>query len=253
MSSLTSAYFSRPFLTPFYSPPVRFAGTSAGTFYQLITDGRGAGYRLNPAAGTNKLTRLTGAGTFKGQWIYGNTGVAYVGTKGNENYLAVEAEDKSLNTNLFVGGNVLSYSVSPQRDKIYAVASLGHEPLGIWEYDIAGKHLRNVLPGEEHSFTVSHFIAPVQMSVTKNGENIPYFMLPPPRFDVHRKYPVLIDQPVNDRCEPGPQFLADAGIFYVSVTRRAQRQRMQRAKRGCGHCAFGGSFEELTACGGIGI
>jgi hypothetical protein len=177
-------------------------------------------YRLNPnAADTNKLTCLTSAGTFKGQWIYGGTGISYVGTKGAENYLAVETEDKSLCTNLFVGGNVLSYGVSPQRDKIYAVASLGHEPLGIWEYDIAGKNLRNVLPGMERPYTVSQFIAPVKMSVTKNGENIPYFMLPPAGLDPHKKYPVLIDQPINDRCEPGPQFLANAGIFYVSVNR----------------------------------
>jgi dipeptidyl aminopeptidase/acylaminoacyl peptidase len=176
-------------------------------------------YRLSPKSGTNNLTRLTSAGTFKGQWIYGDSGLAYVGTKGNENYLAVETQNISLCTNLFLGGNIMSYSVSPQRDKMYAVASLGHEPLGIWEYDIARKHLRNVLSGEEHSFTVSHFIAPVQMYVTNNGENIPYFMLPPAKLDPRKRYPVLIDQPVNDRCEPGPQFLANAGVFYVSVNR----------------------------------
>lgn len=33
MSSITSAHFSRFFLTPFYSQPMRFAGTSAGTFH----------------------------------------------------------------------------------------------------------------------------------------------------------------------------------------------------------------------------
>ena len=176
-------------------------------------------YRLDPGAGTNYPTVLTGAGTFKGQWLYRDTGFAYVGTRSNQNYLAVVTKDKSLSANLFVGGNIMSYSVAPQRDKLYAVASLGHEPLGIWEYDIANKNLRNVLPGEEHPFTVSHFITPVQKSITKNGAHIPYFVLPPPELDIQRKYPVLIDQPVNDRCEPGPQFLANAGIFYVSVNR----------------------------------
>jgi dipeptidyl aminopeptidase/acylaminoacyl peptidase len=178
-------------------------------------------YRLDPNAKTNNLTSLAKivAEAFKGQWIYGDTGLAYVGTKDNKNYLAVETEDKSLCTNLFVGGNVMSYGVSPKKDKIYAVASLGHEPLGIWEYDIAGKKLRNVLPGMEHPYTVSQFIAPVEMFVTRNGENIPYFMLPPAGLDPHKKYPVVIDTPINDRCEPGPQFLANAGIFYVSVNR----------------------------------
>jgi dipeptidyl aminopeptidase/acylaminoacyl peptidase len=176
-------------------------------------------YCLNPNATTNNVTCIAGAETSKGQWICGGTGLAYVGTKGNENYLAVKTQNKSLCTNLFLEGNIMSYSVSPQGDKLYAVASLGHESLGIWEYDIASKNLRNVLPGEEHPFKVSHFITPVQMSVIRNGETIPYFMLPPPELDPHKKYPVVIDQPINDRCEPGPQFLANAGIIYVSVNR----------------------------------
>ena len=176
-------------------------------------------YRLDPSAGTNNLTRLTDAEIFKGQWIYGDTGLAYVGTKDNKNYLAVQTADKSLCTNLFVGGHVLSYSVSPKKDKIYAVASLGSESPGIWEYNIASKNLRNVLPGEERHRSVSQVIAPAEMSVTNNGENIPYFMLPPAGLDPHKKYPVVIDQPTDDRCAAGSQFLANAGIFYVSVNR----------------------------------
>ena len=40
MSMITLADFSRLFLTPFYSPPIRFAGTSAGTFYLSLADDR---------------------------------------------------------------------------------------------------------------------------------------------------------------------------------------------------------------------
>jgi len=179
---------------------------------------------------TSTLTRLTRTHTFKGQWIYGDTGIAYVGLRGTGNFLAIEPKDPALRTNLFlsgrvqdmdlIGGNILAYGVAPKKDKIYAVASVSHEPLGIWEYDIANRNLRNVVPGMERPFVFSKVIPPIEMVVSNSaGEQVPYYILPPAKLDPQKKYPVVIDQPTDDRCEQGSQFLANVGIYYVSVNR----------------------------------
>ena len=57
---------------------------------------------------------------------------------------------------LFSGGHVQSYSVTPKGDKIYAVASQWEEPMKIWECDIADKSLHAIVdPANNLKFSQS--------------------------------------------------------------------------------------------------
>jgi hypothetical protein len=178
----------------------------------------------------------------KGQWIRNDTSVAYIASQGERDFIAVETTDASLRTNLFTspprnrdalfGPGALSqylftegmevvrnFSVNPDRDKIYTVASVNWEPLAIYEYDINSRTLRNVVPERESP----HFAQPVQpmqrLATNQNGRVIDYYFLPPAGLKAAKKYPLLLDQFSDLGFQPNSQFLANAGIFYVAINR----------------------------------
>ena len=176
-------------------------------------------FRFQPAANPSSPERVTDFHTFKGQWIEHGPGFVFVGTKGNANYLAVETGRDHFRTNLFTGGHVRSYSTSPDGEKVYAVASIGPEPLGLWEYDITAKKLRALLPDTKPLFQTAKVIVPINAATRPEEGNIRYYYLPPPDLQPGKKYPAIIDRPTDSRFDEGAQFLANAGIFYVSANR----------------------------------
>src|SRR6185437_7499596 len=194
-------------------------------------------YRLDPRMTEKPLSELDYANfDFNGQWLQNDSGIAYVGIAGNRNYLAVQTKDPQLQTNLFMapplnpnsgllnrqafpeGRQVVrDFSTNPTRDKLYVVASVDYQPLGIWEYDILHQTLRNVVPITEHP-KFSKFVLPVQAAVTNpSGQTVDYYYLPPAHPDPRRKYPVVMDQFSDLGYQPNSQFLANAGIFFVAV------------------------------------
>lgn len=175
-------------------------------------------YRFNPI-GKGSLTRLTTTDTLKGEWIENGQGVAYVGTTAySANYLAIEPHNSALRTNLFLW-HIRAYSVGPRQKKVYAYAAIGNEPLGLWEYDISSQHLHNVVPGEGMPFVYSKTIPPEGKGVAANGDLYYYYVLTPSKLDPHKKYPMVIDEASAPEYASGSQFLANVGIFYVSVYR----------------------------------
>jgi dipeptidyl aminopeptidase/acylaminoacyl peptidase len=205
------------------------------TFSYLFAVKNGSSQDLYQYDRTSELTTLTPTNFFdRGQWI--QDGTAYIGTQGNRYYLGVKTKDPVLQTNLFTAPEinkntgllnkqlfsegrdvVRTFSVSPKRDKIYTVASLNYEPLAIWEYDVANKTLRNVVPERENQTAVP-VITPVQAYITgTDGRKIDYYYLPPAGFEKGRKYPVVMDQFSDLGFQPNSQFLASAGIIYVAV------------------------------------
>lgn len=167
---------------------------------------------------TTNLTRLTDTDTLKGQWIEdGDTGIAYVGTATNSTqFLAIEPRYNALRTNLF-GEHILAYSVAPEKDKVYAFAAIDQEPFSLWEYDIASQSLRNVVPDTDQPFVFSEIIPRAYGVVVK--DNVQYYIMTPPELNPRKKYPVVIDQPSAPYYDDGSQFLANAGIIYVSIYR----------------------------------
>jgi len=180
---------------------------------------------------TNEPVQLTHDYSFKGQWLKDKTGMAYVCTTGDKSFLAIESEDINISTNLFTGGSIRSYSISPKRDAIYAVASLRYKAQSIWEYNIFDKTIRNVLRGGERENTFSQIVKPISASTTnKNGETVEYFTVPPAKLVKNKKYPAVLDlYPIN-RYDQNVQVLANAGIYYSTATRLGLTDWQQVAK-----------------------
>jgi predicted esterase len=176
-------------------------------------------YEFVPNAITDPV-QLTDSYSFKGQWLQNDVGFACVCTEGDKSYLAIKSDDKTINTNVFAAGSIRSYAISPQRDTIYAVASLRYKGQSIWEYNIFNKSLRDVLPLAQPADSSSKIILPVSASaVNTNGETVEYYYVPPAKLVSKKKYPAVLDlYPVN-RYDQNVQILANADVFYVSATR----------------------------------
>lgn len=194
--------------------------------------------QFDPRAGSSPVSPIDGCGNyqFKGQWIGNGDGVAYVGLDGNRYCVGIVTGDSAFHTNLFtappfdpdhgfVNQNVFpegkqvvrSISVSPKGDKIYVVASIEYKPLSIWEYNIASRELRDIVPINEKR-VYSHFVEPVQASITSsNGKTITYYYLPAARANPGKKYPAVIDTYSDLGFQPNSEFLANSGIYYVTV------------------------------------
>ena len=217
-----------------------YSAVSHKYLYSATTGGAGKKslYQCDPrAVGAESAPLNCTNYAFKGQWLKDGEGIAYVGSKGQSDYLVIGTKDETARTNLFTfpemdptggllnhkvfpeGGQVVrNYSISPQGDKIYTVASLHYEPLSIWEYDLASRSLRQVVPVKEHP-VFSEFIAPVEGAITNAaGKKIDYYYLPPSGLKPNRKYPVFMDQYSDLGFQPSSQFLANAGIFYVTAS-----------------------------------
>ncbi len=185
-------------------------------------------YRLDlEPQGARKLTQLTFGPehTYNGQWIQGGKGFAYVANLTNHYHLAVRPAETEAATNLFLGGYINTYRVAAEGNRIFAVASLGAEPWGIWEYDIAARRLRCLVPGAE-PFKVSQIIPTTErMEKSFDGLEIQCFQLEPRNVQPGRKYPLVIAVPheigtFDWAWSKYPQFLANLGVHYVAVNVR---------------------------------
>jgi len=178
-------------------------------------------YRFDPRTNstTGGIAQFTDRYNFEriynGNWIAEGDGLVY----GGQNSLGVSlsTEGVSFHTNLFAGGRYQNYSVSPHGDKIFAIASLADEPLGIWEYDINYGNLDNVVPPKEH-LAVSQWAVPVPLEIArKKGGGLVYSLLPPPYLTAGKKYPAVLNLLGDNPYDAWPQLLANANIFSVSV------------------------------------
>src|SRR5579862_1444039 len=173
-------------------------------------------YELDPGASEPVL--VTDSQALNGRWTKNDEGISYVVSIGTTNYLEVQSADKNLETNLFrETGYVRSYNMAPGRDKLYAVAANDYKLTTIWEFDLETKKLRNVLPAQE-SYVRRKPVSPILASVkNKSGQKVDYYMVPPVELESGKRYPVVLDQFALNRYDENVQFLANAGIFYVSV------------------------------------
>lgn len=190
-----------------------------------ITKGKRFLYKFNPLAGTNaQLALLVANDVLNGRWLQDGNGYAWVGTDRKGNFLAVEAADPALRTNLFNWslygdtGDVRAYGISPKGDKLYAIGAVYSYYCGdnIWEYNVASRTLRNVTPGM-HPAVYSQQIVSVQAWTTNSsGNRVDYFYVPPGGLNPHKRYPMVMTQYSWGRYDQNSQAMANAGIFCVS-------------------------------------
>jgi predicted esterase len=183
-------------------------------------------YRLKACEGGWSTVRVsdTNDHCYNGQWIQRGNGFAYVGNQTNHLFLAVRPEKPTDSTNLFIGGHVYGYTVSRDGDKIYAIASTGSEPLGVWEYAICEHQLRYV--GGRAGFSTAVPVRREQYWVESlDGTKIPYYVSQPKDFNRKFKYPAIIGAPPRglqffQAWEMFSQFFANIGVFHIAVNHR---------------------------------
>jgi dipeptidyl aminopeptidase/acylaminoacyl peptidase len=202
-------------------------------------------YEFNPA--TQQLRQLTTDNTYNGQALGG--GFAYVGNTSNEFYVALRPADPLSATNLFCDGNVVTYAAGADGRRVYAVASETTEPPGLWEYDVAGKRLRQLLGGQPQPWRASRLVPPeAKWTKSFDGLVIPYFVVPPA--DLVRnpactnKFPVMLYLPpptwqFQRAFDLPAQFFANLNCWYLAVNYR-------------GGDGYGRAFAELQNNGDAG-
>jgi dienelactone hydrolase len=191
-------------------------------------------FKFDSASG--ELTQLNEEDTYNGQWVEQGKGFAYVANTNNRFQLAMRTEAPGGRTNLFTQGSVMSYAAAPSGDRVFASASLGMEPQGIWEYDLARKSLRRVVSWMGSGEPVCQAVEPEERRVKSfDGLEIPWFMFPPVEptggrpltkgGGVPRKHPVVIYLPPSSfqfqrRFEARSQLMANLGFYYIAVNYR---------------------------------
>lgn len=211
-----------------YSPQNQmflFCSTPKGANWRYL-------YKYSPQ--TTELTKLNDEDTYSCQWLQSGEGYAFIRNKDNHFYLAVRPRQASEATNLFVRGSVSSFKVSAAGDKIYAAASVGIEPQGVWEYNLNTHALRCVVPGTTNQFVLSHLSEPQEYKVeSTDGVRITYFIHPPVtgtnavsrEIGKLKKHPVFINLPPrSDQAQKvwnaHSQLLANLGAYVVDINYR---------------------------------
>jgi len=183
-------------------------------------------YEFNPV--TQKLKQLTTRGTYNGQCL--GAGFAYVGNISNEFYLALRPTDPKLATNLFRGGNVITYAALADGSHVFAVASEGMEPVSLWDYDVAQRKLRRLVNGQPQPWQAASLIEPgPRWTKSFDGLVVPYFVLKPEALAGNqrspKKFPVMLYlPPASWQFQRGfdqpAEFYANLNCWYVAVNYR---------------------------------
>ena len=177
-------------------------------------------YEYDSKSGGNvSPKRLTEIKSHDAKWIRSGSGVAYVGTISNTSFLAIETKELEWRTNLFSGVKLLGYSVGDHGNAIFAVA---HDESGVarlWQYDIDAQQLQKIVRSAEES-AHRKLVPPILSALTNaSGKRVDYYIVPPAGLDSQKTYPVVLDMNSANRFDRNVQFLANAGIYYVSANR----------------------------------
>ena len=201
-----------------------------------------------------KVAQLNTEDTYNGQWL-GGGGYAYVASRDNHFSIVVRTKDGSGDTNLFEHGSVVNYAAAPLGNRIFATASLGIEPQGIWEYNVKSGALRRVVDGWVRPPSAVRLVEPQEFRVkSEDGVQVPCFLFSPaaliapesaargsPSRSIGRRFPLVVYLPAptwqfQRAFEPQSQLLANLGFYFLAVN-----------YRGCD--GYGRRYSELGAGG----
>lgn len=184
-------------------------------------------YYFDPDPETGQLARLNEEDTYSGQWLQAGAGFAFVGNPENHFYLAVRTLEPAWQTNLFTLGSLDQYRVAPDGNRLYAVAALGIEPQGIWEYTVTNRVLRQLVDGVKSPFVATQLVPPKEYRVKSfDGLEIPCFLFEPvPRPRPGEKRPLVIYLPPPSMqfqrvFQAESQLFANLGFYFLAVNFR---------------------------------
>lgn len=178
-------------------------------------------YSYRPASGWNAaISRLLATPASNAKWAQGTNAVACTLNADNTNYFAVIDFTSGFQTNLFPAKCVNDFSISPDGNRVYAVALDEDAMWRIWEYDIGTKSLHKIVPKEESGPVLRKMLSPVLASLKNaGGKKIDYYCVPPVNMQPGKRYPVFMDLYSPNSFDDAVQFIANAGIYYVSPNR----------------------------------
>jgi predicted esterase len=124
--------------------------------------------------------------------------------------------------------NVRWFTVTPDGQKLLMLGTVTNEPsAGIWEYDLISKKLQVIVPYSDYPSVYAQDIVPFDKLVkTSWGTNLVAMVFPPPNFNPHKKYPLVIGDTsfvVAVNGAHGRQWVpcvAAGGAYVVIVERR---------------------------------
>jgi dipeptidyl aminopeptidase/acylaminoacyl peptidase len=121
---------------------------------------------------------------------------------------------------------VANYTVAPAGDKIYITGAEDIEPQSIWEYDLARRSLRRLVPGMEHPYVAARLIEPRETRLLAgDGVAVTCFVYMPRQIPGMLKHPVIVAVPApsaqaQKSFGTQSQLLPNLGFEVVAVNYR---------------------------------
>ncbi len=164
-----------------------------GTFLlNKSENGKSSLWRFDPQAG--QPIQIDAASSIQNaQWI-GKDRCAYVEMASGHGGVVLADASIGQKTSLFEGGNVRWLLATPDGGKLLMVGIFSNEPAaGIWQYDLASRQLRPVVPYSDFPSVYAQDIAPqIKPIKLPSGRSVNCTIYSPPHFDRRKKYPLLI-------------------------------------------------------------
>jgi hypothetical protein len=159
------------------------------------------------------------------KWINGGRGYAYIAPSQEKSVsgLVVKNSADSHPAILFRDENIQYLMVSPDGQRLFICGEINDQfGSGIWEYGLASKQLRCVVPGSEKPMQYSKDIQPQFLDYKSVNGIVVY---PPANYDPakHKKYPIVITSIGFKAAQPYisqyAEAVANAGAYFVDIDR----------------------------------
>jgi hypothetical protein len=159
------------------------------------------------------------------KWINGGRGYAYIAPSQEKSVsgLVVKNNADTHPNILFPDQNIQYLMVSPDGQSLFVCGEINDQlGSGIWEYGLASKQSRCVVPGSEKPMQYSKDIQPQFLDYKSVNGIVVY---PPANYDPakHKKYPIVITSIGFKAAQPYisqyAEAVANAGAYFVDVDR----------------------------------
>jgi hypothetical protein len=145
-------------------------------------------------------------------------GTADLHIEGGQNIFYLQARGHASPTQLAWPGHIMSYEVNG--DSLYIAGDLAAEMPGIWKYDFNSGEYNRVVSAWDHPLKYARLVGAQSGALTNaDGKASQYLMWQPAHFEAGKKYPLIIGQTCYFQWQPYPQVAANAGSYFMLVTR----------------------------------
>jgi hypothetical protein len=185
-------------------------------------------WRVDPAAAKpdNRWQIAASSSMDNEQWAGGNRW-AFASRAPKQNGVTLADASGAGQSRLFQQGNIKWFAATPDTGKMLILGTITNEPsAGIWQYDLASRELKPVVPCSDYPSSHARNIAPTPGAFTlPSGRSVSCTIYPPANFDWHKKYPVVLGNTYFGSAVNGAHGrlwvpgMAACGAFVVIIDR----------------------------------